>query len=165
MTPRAVQPLKTLVGMRAARGVLIVHTDGAVTALLPKPLAAQVAHITQRKHYKEAIGVARDALARAPPASAEAAAAKELIAHTEAKFAAHLLERACEPEAAMQHYIQTIGCVTKPAPLSMRSMPATSRPSSVQRGAHAEKPWPQRALTMRAPRALAPSDAWLSLYA
>lgn len=36
------QSLKTLVAMRDTRGVLIVHADGSVTALLPKPLAAQV---------------------------------------------------------------------------------------------------------------------------
>jgi hypothetical protein len=69
-------------------------------------IRVQVAGITQRKHYKEAIGVARDALARM---RAEIAATRELIAQTEAKFATHLLERAGEPEAAMQHYIQTIG--------------------------------------------------------
>ena len=68
-----------------------------------------MAGITQRKHYKEAIGVARDALARLPAAGAEAAATRELIAQTEAKYATHLLERAGEPEAAMQHYMQTIG--------------------------------------------------------
>lgn len=73
--------------------------------------SAQVAGITQRKHYKEAIGVARDALARLPANSTESGSTKELIAQTEAKFATHLLERAGEPEAAMQHYIQTIGCV------------------------------------------------------
>jgi hypothetical protein len=72
-------------------------------------IRVQVAGITQRKHYKEAIGVARDALARMPAESAEIAATRELIAQTEAKFATHLLERAGEPEAAMQHYIQTIG--------------------------------------------------------
>ena len=41
---------------------------------------------------------------------AEAEAGRELVAATEAKCAAHLLERAAEPEAAMQHYIKTIGC-------------------------------------------------------
>jgi hypothetical protein len=38
----AVQTLKTLVGARGMRGVLVMHTDGSVTALMPKPLAAQV---------------------------------------------------------------------------------------------------------------------------
>jgi hypothetical protein len=97
--------------MRAARGVLLIHDDATVTALLPKDLAAQVGCITQRKHYKEAIGVAKDALERLETTSAAAAATRELIAQTEAKFATHLLERACEPEAAIQHYIQTIGYV------------------------------------------------------
>lgn len=36
------QSLKCLVATRDMRGVLIIHSDGSVTALLPKPLAAQV---------------------------------------------------------------------------------------------------------------------------
>lgn len=88
--------------------------------------ALQVAGITQRKHYKEAIGVARDALARLPVASAEAGTTRELIAHTEAKFAAHLLERAGQPEAAMQHYMQTIGCV-----MHLRSCASVHAPLSI----------------------------------
>ena len=71
--------------------------------------AAGGRHHAAQAHYKEAIGVARDALARLPAAGAEAAATRELIAQTEAKYATHLLERAGEPEAAMQHYMQTIG--------------------------------------------------------
>lgn len=112
------QPLRALAGMRSVRGVLLLHVDGSATALQPKPLAAQVAAITQRKHYRAALGVARDELARLPPDSAEATAARDMIARTSAKFAAHLLERACEPEAAMQQYLQTIGCARPltPAP-------------------------------------------------
>ena len=104
------QPVRALAGMRSARGALLLHADGSATALQPKPLAAQVAAITQRKHYRAALGVARDELARLPPESAEATAARDMIARTSAKYAAHLLERACEPEAAMQQYLQTIGC-------------------------------------------------------
>lgn len=111
------QPVRALAGMRSTRGVLLLHADGSATALQPKPLASQVAAITQRKHYRAALGVARDELARLPPESAEATAARDMIARTSAKFAAHLLERACEPEAAMQQYLQTIGYARNHAPL------------------------------------------------
>jgi hypothetical protein len=78
---------------------------------MPKGLAAQVAAITQRKHYRAAVGVAEDALARLEVAGrdVEAEETRELIADVEAMFATHLLERAGEPEAAMQHYVRTIG--------------------------------------------------------
>lgn len=125
-----VQELRALASMRAARGVLLLHEDGSATALLPKPLAAQVAAVTQRKHYRAALGVARDELARLPPESSEATAARDMIARTSAKYAAHLLERACEPEAAMQQYLQTIGCAcTRPLRLQA-NMPLDNQHST-----------------------------------
>lgn len=123
------QPLRALASMRAARGILMLHHDGSATALLPKPLAAQVAAVTQRKHYRAALGVARDELARLPPDSSEATAARDMIARTSAKYAAHLLERACEPEAAMQQYLQTIGFAAPPSRDSTRTTSlASARP-------------------------------------
>jgi hypothetical protein len=120
------QALVAVVPHAEARAAVLVLADGSATLLRPKPLPALVDAITRRKHYKEAIGVAEDALARIEGAAAdgssisstksvtggEAAAVRELIAATEAKLAAHLLERAGEPEAAMQHYVKTIGCAT-----------------------------------------------------
>lgn len=50
--------------MPEERAVLAVLRNGQLMRLAPKPLAAQVEAITKRKHYKEAIGVAEDQLAR-----------------------------------------------------------------------------------------------------
>jgi hypothetical protein len=105
------QPIVALVPMRSRRAVVLVHRTGALTLLMPKGLAAQISAITQRKHYRAAVGVAEDTLARLTAANrtAEAEETRELIADVEAKFATHLFERAGEPEAAMQHYVRTIG--------------------------------------------------------
>jgi hypothetical protein len=111
----ALQPIVALVPMHSRRAVLLIGRDGTVTLLLPKGLEAQVGAVTKRKHYKEAVGIAEDALERLVAAARldEAEETRVLIANTEAKFAAHLLERAGEPEAAMQHYIKTIGYVLR----------------------------------------------------
>lgn len=115
------QPVGALVAMPARRGALVVHASGAITQLLPKPLDAQIAAITQRKHYRAAVGVAEDALARLEAAGRreEAEETRRAVAAVEAKFATHLLERAGEPEAAMQRYVRTIGCAAPPTPLSL----------------------------------------------
>ena len=98
------------------RGLLLLHRNGTATLLHPKPLPLQLSAVTKRKHYTEAVGVAEDALARQEAAGRldDAAATRRLIADTEAQCAAHLLERAGEPEAAMLHYIKTIGYAFPP---------------------------------------------------
>jgi hypothetical protein len=50
--------------MPGSRAVVLILKDGSVARMAPRPLAAQVDAITKRKHYREAVGVAEDALAR-----------------------------------------------------------------------------------------------------
>lgn len=141
--------VRFVVSAPAASGVYIVQQSGATTLLRQRPLQARLDAITRKKYYSQAIGVAQDALAavgeRDTAARRHIAA---LIAETEAKLASHLLERAKEPEAAMAHYINTIGFVSvstviqqfldaKHSHLLRQYLEAVSRDSAVMRAPYA----------------------------
>ena len=89
--------------LHAFGGVLTVRRSGSWTLAKPAALAAMLPILKKKRMYEQAMSIAR----------AHPDGSPETIAGLEAEYAAFLFT-ACEPEASMQHYINTIGCVSFP---------------------------------------------------